>query len=67
MDIIAPLKILYKMPGISSKNHKLVIKYSLANSVHDRIEYMHARVQINNFTMFTVVNLILRVGDHVSP
>ena len=26
------------------------------------IEYMHARVRVNNFTMFTVVNLIARVG-----
>ena len=25
-------------------------------------EYMHARVRVNNFTMFTVVNLIGRVG-----
>ena len=40
IDRIAPLKILYKMPGISSKSHKLVIKYSLANSLYDRI-YAH--------------------------
>ena len=26
------------------------------------IEYMHPRVRVNNFTMFTVVNLIGRVG-----
>ena len=26
------------------------------------IEYMHARVGVNNFTMFTVVNLVGRVG-----
>ena len=26
------------------------------------IEYMHARVWVNNFTMFTVVNLIGKVG-----
>ena len=26
------------------------------------IEYMHAGVRVNNFTMFTVVNLIGRVG-----
>ena len=26
------------------------------------IEYMLARVQVNNFTMFTVVNLIVRMG-----
>ena len=57
-DSIAPLKILYETLDISFKSHKLVIKYrkySLANSVHDRI---YAR---NNFTIFTVVNLIGRV------
>ena len=37
IDSIAPFKIVYKTPGISSKSHKLVIKYSLANSVYDRI------------------------------
>ena len=37
-DSISPLKIVYKMPGMSS--HKLVINYSLANSVYDRI-YAH--------------------------
>ena len=37
IDSIASLKILYKTPGVSSKNHKLVIKYSLANSVYGRI------------------------------
>ena len=26
------------------------------------IEYMHARVRVSNFTMFTVVTLIERVG-----
>ena len=26
------------------------------------IEHMHARVRVNNFTMFTIVNLIERVG-----
>ena len=26
------------------------------------IEYMHARVLVNNFTMFSVVNFIGRVG-----
>ena len=31
------------------------------------IEYMHARVRVNNFTMFTVINLIGAVGNHVSP
>ena len=40
MDSIAPLQILYKTPGISYKSHKLVIKYSLANSVYGR---MYAR------------------------
>ena len=37
VDSIAPLKILYKTPGIPSESHKLIIKYSLANSVYDRI------------------------------
>ena len=37
IDSIALLKILYKTPGISSKCHTLIIKYSLANSVYDRI------------------------------
>ena len=37
IDSIASLKILYKTPGVSSKNHKLVIKYSLAKSVYGRI------------------------------
>ena len=37
IDSIAPLRIQYKMPGIASKSHKLVIKYSLANSVYGRI------------------------------
>ena len=36
-DKTASLKIQYKMPGISSKSQILVIKYSLANSVYDRI------------------------------
>ena len=30
IDSIAPLKILYKTPGISAKSPQLVIKYSLA-------------------------------------
>ena len=37
IDSIAPLRTLYKTPGISSKSHKQVIKYSSANFVYDRV------------------------------
>ena len=57
---IASLKSIYITPGISSKSHKLVI--NIVWRILCMIEYMYARVRVNNFTMFTVVNLIGRVG-----
>ena len=45
LDSKAPLKILYQTPGVSSKSHTLIIKYSLANSVYDRIYTRKSSVQ----------------------
>ena len=50
-------KFLYKTPGISSKTGDKIVWRILF-----MIECAHARVWVNNLTMFTVMHLIKRVG-----